>query len=458
MAEKPNDRASNARPGLQEQKDPDVLGNLSPPEATTTSENETETDGEVRGDPDPVPDGGLQAWLQVVGSWVILVNTWGLVNSFGVFQAYYETHLLRDTSSSNISWIGSLQGALLLMVGVVSGPLYDAGYFRSLLIGGQALIVLGQLMTSICHEYWQVLLAQGICIGLGMGFSFLPSTVILSQYFARRRALVLGISSSGSPLAGIVLPIIFSRLEPHIGFGWATRVIGFLLLGLSVIPVVFMRTRVPLQRDPGKSGKEMIDRTAFKDWPFVFFVVGNVFAFLGLYVPFFYTQIFAVAHHAADPGWAPYLVTLLNAGSVFGRIVPNAMADYLGSVNALAVCTAVSTVMALAWLGIRSLGGLIAFALLYGAFSGGVVSLTSSVIVCLSPDMSRVGQRMGMSFFLAGISLLVGTPIAGAILAGASEAQWMGTIAYGAASLLVASLFQGASRFVLFRRGKGWRA
>lgn len=35
----------------------------------------------------PVPNGGLEAWLQVVGSWVILWETWGLVNTFGVFQA-----------------------------------------------------------------------------------------------------------------------------------------------------------------------------------------------------------------------------------------------------------------------------------------------------------------------------------------------------------------------------------
>jgi hypothetical protein len=33
-----------------------------------------------------VPNGGLDAWLQVVGSWVVMVDTWGLINMFGVFQ------------------------------------------------------------------------------------------------------------------------------------------------------------------------------------------------------------------------------------------------------------------------------------------------------------------------------------------------------------------------------------
>ena len=67
-----------------------------------------------------IPDGGLEAWLQVFGSWAILIATWGLVNSFGVFQAYYETKLLPDQTSSSISWIGSLQAALLLLIGVSS--------------------------------------------------------------------------------------------------------------------------------------------------------------------------------------------------------------------------------------------------------------------------------------------------------------------------------------------------
>lgn len=31
----------------------------------------------------PVPNGGLQAWLQVLGSWMLFFNTWGLLNTFG---------------------------------------------------------------------------------------------------------------------------------------------------------------------------------------------------------------------------------------------------------------------------------------------------------------------------------------------------------------------------------------
>ncbi|KAK4041468.1 major facilitator superfamily domain-containing protein [Parachaetomium inaequale] len=405
--------------------------------------------------PDQIPDGGLTAWLQVVGSAAVLVNTWGIINSFGVFQAYYEADLLRSHSSSDISWIGSTQAALLFLVGVVAGPLYDAGYFRQLLLVGLFLIVFGQFMTSLCTAYWQVMLAQGIAMGIGMGLTFLPSAAILGQYFARHRALVLGLSSVGSPVAGSVFPILFSRLEPRVGFGWATRAVAFILLAVSAVPIVFMRTRLP----PTARRRAFIDRSALRDAPYLMFVVGSTFAFLTLYVTFFYISLFAKSHGVADESFAPYLVTLLNVGSILGRVIPNALADRYGSVNLLIVCSVGSAVLVFGWLGISNLGGGVVYVLLYGAFSGGVVSLTPSVIAGLSPDMGRVGARMGMCFVIAGISLLVGTPIAGAILgSGGDEPQWLGTILYAAFGLLVATAFYCASRFWLYKRNGDWKA
>ncbi|KAK4144400.1 major facilitator superfamily domain-containing protein [Dichotomopilus funicola] len=416
---------------------------------------QTTTDGTPPAAPpsNDIPDGGLTAWLQVLGSTAILVNTWGVINTFGVFQAYYESELLRDHSSSDISWIGSTQAGLLFLVGVVAGPLYDAGHFRHLLFVGLFLIVFGQFMTSLCTQFWQVMLAQGITMGVGMGLTFLPSAAILGQYFSRHRALALGLSSVGSPVAGVIFPIMFSRLQPQVGFGWATRAIAFILLAVSAVPIAFMRTRVP-----PRAKRSFIDTSALTDAPYVLFIAGGALAFLTLYVTFFYISLFAISHGVASESFAPYLVTLLNAGSVFGRIIPNALADRYGSLNLLIICIVASAVLVFGWLGIDNLGGAVVYTLLYGAFSGGVVSLTPSVIVGLSPDMSRVGARMGMGFLVMGVSILVGTPIAGAILGDKENPRWLGTILYAAFGLLVAAALDILSRFLLYRQKKAWKA
>ena len=166
------------------------------------------------------------------------------MNTFGVYQTYYESNVLSQRSSSDISWIGSLQAFLLLIIGVITGPLYDAGYFRPLVFTGSFLVVFGMMMTSLCTEYWQVILAQGICVGFGSGCLFIPSVAIVSTYFSTRKSLATGIAASGSSLAGIIYSIVFHRLEPMIGFSWATRVIAFIMLGTLLIPLAVMRVRI----------------------------------------------------------------------------------------------------------------------------------------------------------------------------------------------------------------------
>lgn len=104
------------------------------------------------------PDGGLRAWLNVLGGFLILFSSFGLVTAFGVFQAYYklasqlsssceiaaadrrrEQAFLRDHSESAISWIGSVQLCLFFVMALVAGPLFDKGRFRFLIGLGSAM-------------------------------------------------------------------------------------------------------------------------------------------------------------------------------------------------------------------------------------------------------------------------------------------------------------------------------
>ncbi len=55
------------------------------------------------------PDGGLQANLTVLGAFIALFCTFGQMNAFGTFQAWYASHQLAGLNPSIISWIGSLQ-------------------------------------------------------------------------------------------------------------------------------------------------------------------------------------------------------------------------------------------------------------------------------------------------------------------------------------------------------------
>ena len=102
------------------------------------------------------PDGGRTAWTQVLASFLINFNTFGLVNAFGDYQAFYETDYLSSYSSSTISWVGTVQASLLLLVGVLSGPIFDKGYFTVTLRISSVTLVFAWMMLSLADRYYQV--------------------------------------------------------------------------------------------------------------------------------------------------------------------------------------------------------------------------------------------------------------------------------------------------------------
>lgn len=233
---------------------------------------------------------------------------------------------------------------------------------------------------------------------------------------------------------GVIFPIVFRKLEVRLGFGWATRVIAFISLGTLAISLVVMKPRIiPAKR------RSLLEPAAFKEPPYTLFSIALFFIFIGLYIPFFYIPSYALRDIGASADLSFYLLAVMNAGSIFGRIIPNIIADRVGAINVLLPFTFVTSVLAFAWMGIHNLGGIIAFAILYGFFSGAIVSLPPTALAALSPDLSRVGTRMGMCFSFAGFGLLLGSPIAGAILK--STGKYIGAEAFGAAVIMVGFVF-----------------
>lgn len=321
-------RAVDEHPG----KETDANGATSDGQADIALEPVRSAHPSVR-DASKIPNGGLLAWLQVLGAFFLLFNSWGIINTFGAYQAYYETTLLPDSTSSAISWIGSIQAFLLLFVGALTGPIYDAGYFRELLIAGSVMLVLGQMMLSLCHTYWQVLLAQAFCIGIGTGCLFVPSVAILATYFSTRIGTAIGIVASGSSFGGVIYPIVFQNLLPQIGFGWTTRVLGFLVLGTMIIPNACMRVRVL----PAKS-RSLLDLRAFLIPSYSLQVVGFFAGFMGLYMPFFYAPVYAIQEHITSEHLAFYLLSIMNSTSMFGRILPNLVSLLLFFFSSTCIC------------------------------------------------------------------------------------------------------------------------
>lgn len=109
-----------------------------------------------------------------------------------------------------------------------------------------------------------------------------------------------------------------------------------------------------------------------------------------------------------------YFLPILNAASIPGRIITGFLANTMGSVNMLIPTALATGIIALCLIGIHNTGGLIVYAILSGFFSGGFSSMPSVTLTNLTPDLSRLGTRMGICSLLCSLGSLCGRPISGA--------------------------------------------
>jgi MFS family permease len=147
-------------------------------------------------------------------------------------------------------------------MGIPAGRLTDAGYFRPVIVSGSCITVLGTFMASISNTYWQLFLAQGVCVGIGNGFLFAPVMVVISTYFLRKKALAMGVAACGSVTGGLVFP--------SMGFGWTMRAIGLIQLVTLAIAVLLIRTRTaPI------ASMSLVDWHAFTDAEYSLYAAGT---------------------------------------------------------------------------------------------------------------------------------------------------------------------------------------
>lgn len=378
----------------------------------------------------------------------------GLLNAYGAFQSYYAESFLHDKSGSTISWIGSVQVFCLMSGGAAFGPLYDMGYTRSMLIAGTILVTFGYIMTSISTEFYQILLAQGLCIGIGSSCLYIPAITLVPPYFTSKRALAMGVAAVGSSLGATLYPIMFERLQPQIGFGWTTRVIGFMTFAMCCFAVAVAKPRLkPKKNIKASTIREFAEIAGLMDARYIIQCIAIFFSNVGFFEPLYYIQSYAESHGMEGRELAKYLLVIINAVAIPGRIIPSWIADHVGVLNTyIGVCIFTAAVV-FYWISAQNEAGNIAFSVLYGFSSGSLVTLAPVVLASITDDLSILGTRLGLVAVLKGIGSLIGPPVAGAILN--HTGSYLGVQLFVGLAISLTALFAIQLRILVFNREKG---
>ncbi|KAG6831552.1 hypothetical protein H0H92_009471 [Tricholoma furcatifolium] len=352
--------------------------------------------------PPVFPEGGLKAWLTVLGGTMVTFCTFGVVQSFGVYQDYYTRISLNEHTPSSISWIGSVQVFFVFAMGLPAGRFFDAGYFHHCVLGGSAIYIFSIFMLSLVkpHHYYQNFLAQGVGMGIGMGLMFLPSLQVTSHYFRRRRSIAMGFVISGSSIGGCVYPVLLNNVFARAsGFGMGVRAVAFMDLGLLIIANSIMRAGLPPKRRGNEGGS--ILKEVITDGPYLLFVLGSFLLYAAL--------------HGVPSTFVKYTITVMNAASIFGRTVPNFLADIYGPLNIVSVVT------------------------------------PAAASFISRKDFSDLGIRIGLLSFTLAFALLTGNPIAGALLS-PPHYKWDQPLIFAAVVTIAGALCHFIARRALAQR------
>ncbi|KKZ68780.1 hypothetical protein EMCG_00993 [[Emmonsia] crescens] len=460
--------------------------------------------------PDP-PNGGVRAWSVVLGSFLLQMSSFGYLNTCGTFQYYYQNIMLPGKNSSQLAWITTLQIAFFFACGPAVGKLVDVYGSRPVIAPFAALAVISLGMLSLCTEYYQVLLAQGVAFGIAVSGTCLPAIVTVSQWFSTKRGLAVGVASCGSSfVGGVIFPIMVSRLVESHGFAtsirWSMVVVGItMLVGILLcdtpFPPQYKLTKLqgdeetgqrtdrkssqdiepddaesvgskaeeaelnspvlepetpPMNEDKNTKGLGVLLQPKALGW--AGFVLGTFFFMWSFLAPFNYLPLMSVAS-GMSPDLAQYTLTVTNAGSMFGRVGLGAVSDKIGAFNVMCIVTTFTATSILAfWLPLSynpSTAGIFIFGGAYGIASGGFISLIAPCVVSLANSQL---ENLGITFGLVCIGLafgaLVGLPAMAAVKDGAASHSFKDLIiftgvvlAVGSACMIFARYMKGGIKF-----------
>ena len=288
--------------------------------------------------------------------------------------------------------------------------------------------------------YYHFILVFSILGGLGTSLLTTVAVGTIGHWFNVRRGFATGLASCAGSLGGVFFNLMLSTLFTSAGFAWATRVLGFVFLFLLIIANVLIRSRLPGK--PISRRNLLPDPRIFKDKRLAVMTAALFLIEWGLFVGLAFVTSFALSA-GVRPTLAYQLLSILNAGSFFGRWAPGLLADKIGRVNTMIITSflCVVTMFAL-WLpaalasSAHATEGLIlAFALLFGFGSGSAITLgpVCAGQLCRTEDY---GRYFASCFTVVGTGTLVSIPIAGEILK-KEGGSYVGLITFGGASYVV---------------------
>ncbi|XP_043252475.1 monocarboxylate transporter 10 isoform X1 [Colletes gigas] len=371
----------------------------------------------------PPPDGGLRAWMIMIGSFVINGVLFSVINSYSLIYLELQKRLLESgdsSASAKAALVGSLTIGTTFFLSPISGILTDKiGIQMTTFLGG-ALASSGMLLSSIfSSEVALLYLTYGVMYGLGASLAYTPSLAILGHYFKRYLGLVNGIVTAGSSIFTILMPYFMEILLRRFGLDITLRCLA--VLTATVMACALLFKPIPINSDPGDQLKaktnfqsclkEVVNVSIWRKKRYVVWASSIPLALFGYFVPYVHIGKFVQKVFKGDEK-LPIMCIGITSG--IGRLLFGYIAD-LPRVNRILLqqISFVSIGILTMLLPVTpSFTVLLLIILIMGLFDGCFISLLGPIAFDIC---GREGATQAIGFLLGmcSIPLTVGPPIAG---------------------------------------------
>jgi len=399
----------------------------------------------------PPVDGGLNAWMVLIGGFVIEGFVWGYPFSYSIYQQYYmKQPEFANATITELAIVGTLSTAVAYIGGFWVGLMGGRFSLKAMMYFGSVTMVVGLIAASFANQVWQLMLTQGFIFGLGGSFVYNSFMMFIPMYFFKYRGIATGVVFAGAGVFGLISPTLIDMSLRAVGWRWTLRIVSLFILVLCLGSSFVIRPRY--SADGHILGRGTLNRKDFgfiKNKRFLVMAAAVLFQAIGFFVPNLFIQPYAI-YIGISEQTSTIILSVLNAATIFGQIALGHVCDRYGYTTSLIISSGVASLSAFFLWGFagNSFALLMAFAVIYGTFGSGFTSSFPSIVTDIAGTEYRKPILIqGVFMLLRGIGNVVGNPIGSLILTSTSQvsnaAGWA-DLTYFVGSALVVSTICGA--------------
>jgi len=231
---------------------------------------------------------------------------------------------------------------------------------------GIVLQTAGFIAASFAYRIWHLYLSQGLLIGLGLGFIFVPCTPIVSQWFSKKRTLATGIGSAGSGVGGLLFSFGIQAMIDNISLAWSFRITAAICGVMNLLATALIRNRNAAIKPPQLG----FDTKLIRRYDVLLVLAWGFTSMLG-YITLLYSLPAFSRTIGLSKTQGAAISAYLNLGTAVGRPMVGFITDKYGRIEVTGIFTFLCGVTCFAiWIPATSYGVTILFAILSGAVVG----------------------------------------------------------------------------------------